>query len=84
MNWLTNLDYNGNSNLSAALMESLLVPEGAMSLSILQIAKSEQASSLSLAQPFTLPESFLTMLASEEVLATDWNTPEEDEAWSDL
>jgi len=29
-------------------------------------------------------EAFQTMLASEEVLARDWNTPEEDEAWADL
>jgi hypothetical protein len=29
-------------------------------------------------------ESFQTMLASEEVLGRDWNTPEEDEAWADL
>jgi len=29
-------------------------------------------------------EAFRTMLASEEVLARDWNTPEEDEAWADL
>jgi AbrB family looped-hinge helix DNA binding protein len=26
----------------------------------------------------------LSMLASEEVLAEAWNTPEEDEAWKDL
>ncbi|MCW5851999.1 MAG: DUF2281 domain-containing protein [Anaerolineae bacterium] len=25
-----------------------------------------------------------TMIASEEVLARDWNTPEEDEAWAHL
>ena len=29
-------------------------------------------------------EAFQTMLASEDVLARDWNTPEEDEAWADL
>ncbi|MBM4030384.1 MAG: DUF2281 domain-containing protein [Planctomycetes bacterium] len=29
-------------------------------------------------------EAFQTMLASEEVLARDWDTPEEDEAWADL
>ena len=29
-------------------------------------------------------ESFLTMLASEKVLARDWDTKEEDEAWNDL
>lgn len=29
-------------------------------------------------------EAFQTMLASEEVLAKDWDTPEEDEAWADL
>ncbi|HLD04947.1 MAG TPA: AbrB/MazE/SpoVT family DNA-binding domain-containing protein [Candidatus Nanoarchaeia archaeon] len=29
-------------------------------------------------------ESMLTALASENVLAKDWNTPEEDEAWKDL
>ncbi|MCB0157185.1 MAG: type II toxin-antitoxin system prevent-host-death family antitoxin [Caldilineaceae bacterium] len=29
-------------------------------------------------------ETFQTMLASEAVLARDWNTPEEDEAWADL
>jgi len=29
-------------------------------------------------------ESVLTMLASEQVLAKDWNTKEEDEAWKDL
>lgn len=28
--------------------------------------------------------SFQTMLASEEVLRRDWDTPEEDEAWADL
>ena len=28
--------------------------------------------------------SFLTMLASEKVLARDWDTKEEDEAWNDL
>jgi hypothetical protein len=29
-------------------------------------------------------EAFQTMLASEDVLSRDWNTPEEDEAWADL
>ncbi len=29
-------------------------------------------------------EAFQAMLASEDVLARDWNTPEEDEAWADL
>ena len=29
-------------------------------------------------------ESLLTMLASEKVLARDWNTKEEDEAWKNL
>lgn len=29
-------------------------------------------------------EAFLTMLASEAVLARDWDRPEEDEAWADL
>jgi hypothetical protein len=28
--------------------------------------------------------SLLTMLASEAVLAREWNTPEEDEAWAHL
>ena len=31
-----------------------------------------------------LPESWQTMLASERVLARDWDTKEEDEAWADL
>jgi len=30
------------------------------------------------------PDIFELMLASESVLARDWDTPEEDEAWSDL
>ncbi len=30
------------------------------------------------------PEILEIMLASESVLARDWNTPEEDAAWSDL
>lgn len=29
-------------------------------------------------------DSILTMIASEEILARDWNTPEEDEAWANL
>lgn len=29
-------------------------------------------------------EAMATMLASEAVLARDWDTPEEDEAWRDL
>jgi len=29
-------------------------------------------------------EALATMLASERVLAREWNTPEEDEAWADL
>ncbi len=29
-------------------------------------------------------ESFQTMLASEQVLRRDWDTPEEDAAWADL
>ena len=29
-------------------------------------------------------ESLMTMLASERVLARDWNTPEEDDAWANL
>jgi hypothetical protein len=29
-------------------------------------------------------EAFQTMLASEAVLARDWDRPEEDEAWADL
>lgn len=29
-------------------------------------------------------ESFQTMLASEEVLGKDWNSPDEDKAWSYL
>lgn len=28
--------------------------------------------------------SLATMIASESVLAKDWDTPEEDEAWADL
>jgi hypothetical protein len=28
--------------------------------------------------------SFMTMLASEDVLRRDWESPEEDEAWADL
>jgi hypothetical protein len=31
-----------------------------------------------------LTESMQTALASEAVLARDWDTPEEDEAWADL
>jgi len=31
-----------------------------------------------------LSESFLTMLASEDVLKKDWDNPIEDEAWADL
>ncbi|MHB2016588.1 MAG: DUF2281 domain-containing protein [Candidatus Xenobia bacterium] len=37
-----------------------------------------------LADQQTASPSFQTMLASEAVLAHDWNTPEEDEAWRDL
>jgi len=29
-------------------------------------------------------EAILTMIASEEVLGREWNTPEEDEAWANL
>jgi prevent-host-death family protein len=29
-------------------------------------------------------ESLATMIAAEQVLAREWNTPEEDEAWADL
>ncbi len=29
-------------------------------------------------------EAFQTMLASDDVLSRDWDTPEEDEAWADL
>ncbi len=29
-------------------------------------------------------ETLATMIASERVLAREWNTPEEDEAWADL
>jgi prevent-host-death family protein len=29
-------------------------------------------------------ETLATMLATERVLAKEWNTPEEDEAWADL
>ena len=29
-------------------------------------------------------ESLATMIATEQVLAQEWNTPEEDEAWADL
>jgi len=31
-----------------------------------------------------LSDAMFSMLASEEVLAEAWNTPEEDEAWKDL
>jgi hypothetical protein len=31
-----------------------------------------------------VPETFQTMLASEQVLRRDWDTPEEDAAWGDL
>jgi AbrB family looped-hinge helix DNA binding protein len=31
-----------------------------------------------------MSDAMLSMLASEEVLAKAWNTPEEDEAWKDL
>ncbi|MGA7722548.1 MAG: hypothetical protein WCA84_15360 [Ignavibacteriaceae bacterium] len=31
-----------------------------------------------------LSESFLTMLASEDVLKKEWDNPIEDEAWADL
>lgn len=40
------------------------------------------APSLELAPPTS--DAFLMMLASEEVLRRDWETPEEDEAWADL
>lgn len=30
------------------------------------------------------PESFNGLLASQSVLARDWNTPEEDSAWENL
>jgi len=29
-------------------------------------------------------EAYQTMLASEPALSTEWNSPEEDEAWADL
>jgi hypothetical protein len=29
-------------------------------------------------------EAYQTMIASEQVLNREWNTPEEDEAWADL
>jgi hypothetical protein len=29
-------------------------------------------------------EALATMLASERILAREWDTPEEDEAWQDL
>ncbi len=32
----------------------------------------------------TESDAILTMVASEEVLGRDWNTPEEDEAWAHL
>jgi len=35
-------------------------------------------------QPNQLQESRATMYASEQVLAREWDTPEEDEAWADL
>lgn len=31
-----------------------------------------------------MSDAMMAMLASEEVLAEAWNTPEEDEAWKDL
>ena len=31
-----------------------------------------------------IDDAIMAMLASEEVLAEAWNTPEEDEAWKDL
>jgi hypothetical protein len=37
-----------------------------------------------LAEKQMTSEPYQTMLASEEVLARDWNTPEEDEAWAHL
>ncbi len=36
------------------------------------------------AMPDIPSEAFQTMLASEAVLARDWNLPEEDVAWADL
>ena len=35
-------------------------------------------------QQATESEAFQSMLASEQVLARDWDTPEEDAAWADL
>ncbi len=35
-------------------------------------------------QPNQIQESRATMYASEQVLAREWDTPEEDEAWADL
>jgi len=32
----------------------------------------------------TEEDPILTHIASEQALATDWSTPEEDEAWADL
>jgi len=29
-------------------------------------------------------QAFACMIASEDILAKEWNTPEEDEAWADL
>jgi hypothetical protein len=37
-----------------------------------------------LKQIFETSEAYQTMLASQDVLATDWNQPEEDEAWRNL
>jgi len=40
--------------------------------------------SLILSDEFILRGSFQTMFATESVLSRDWDTPEEDIAWSDL
>ncbi|RMF82896.1 MAG: hypothetical protein D6737_00355 [Chloroflexi bacterium] len=56
-------------------------------LAMTKIAKSEtdndDETSFSL-EDLPMSESLATMLASEDVLSREWNTPEEDQAWDDL
>jgi hypothetical protein len=48
------------------------------------ISYSHDRTSVSIRVEIDEESSLATMIASESLLARDWDTPEEDEAWADL
>ena len=75
----------GVFNTYREVIDIIVVNEGSEAIGIIQQKLNEvhhhKLNKLSTPQPENVPD---TMLASEDVLKKDWDSPAEDEAWKDL